>query len=85
MCVVLKLEVDTTLNPPSLSGNDLPIKLNTLEIAPELEIPTLAGTVGYTQPEIEAALKLVRDLPKAKTSADRENILVRKEFNSEMI
>lgn len=85
MCVVLKQEVDSTLKPPSLSGNDLPIKLNTLEITPELEIPTVAGTVGYTQPEIDAALNLMRDLPKAVTNADRENILVRKQSNSEMI
>lgn len=77
MCVAIKHEVDGTTNIPNLSGIDLPIKLNTLEIGTEAEIPTIGTAIGLTQPEIDAALKLMRDLPKANTDAEKQNLLVR--------
>lgn len=83
MCVVVKQEWDkitattttTTTTIPLFGGVEVPMKVNSLEI-PEAEIPAAGPVVGFTQPEINAALNLLRDYPKATTEVEKQNVLV---------
>lgn len=77
MCVAIKQEVDGDSNLPDMNGIDLPIKIDTINIAPESELPSVGTSAGLTQPEIDAALKLIRDLPTVSTEAEKQNLLMR--------
>lgn len=73
MCVVIKKEIDGVPFGPSIS---IPIKINTLEVAPVAEIPTAGAAAGLSQPEIEASVNLVRDWPTITSDVEKDNLLV---------
>lgn len=84
MCIVLKNELDKGPYRPVVQDNDLPIKINTLDIGTEAELRTIAPTIGLTAPETDAALNLVRDLPKATTDLEKQNLLVSSKTSSRL-
>lgn len=77
MCIVLKQEIDGVPVGPTTENVDIPIKVETIGITSETEVPTAGQTIGWTQSEINAALNLVRDWPKATTESDKQLLLVR--------
>lgn len=76
MCTVIKQELDAGAARPN-TVTDFPIKVNYLELGGENEIRNVGGEIGWTPLEIDAAWGLQRDLLKATTDLEKQNLLVR--------
>lgn len=76
MCVVMKQGYEYVPTEDDYSSFNWPLKINTLQVVPETAVAPALVSMGLTPTETDAAWKLIRDLPKATTDAERKSMIV---------
>lgn len=76
MCIVMKQGYEYIPTGDEFSNFNFPLKIETLPITPEANLLAAIRAAGLTPTESEAALRLVRDLPRATTDVERKNFIV---------
>lgn len=73
----MKQSIEGGITATGTGSVSIPIKIHTLEIVTEHELPSVATTVGFTKPETDAVLDLIVNWPKSTTDVEKEALLVR--------
>lgn len=73
----MKQSVEGGITTTGTGSVSIPIKILTLDVVSESQLPSTAQKIGWTQPETDATLDLIVNWPKLTSELEREALLVR--------